>query len=73
MVFRECRTEGGHVFLEIKNMNEKKGRISGFLYSFLSFFLSFCHLQLMIYTCKGKGKEKKGNILQETHFSLSLS
>lgn len=69
MVFRECRTEGDHVFLEIKNMNERKGRISGFLYS----FLSFCHLQLMIYTCKGKGKEKKGNILQETHFSLSLS
>lgn len=53
-------------------MNEKKGRISGFLCSFLSFFHSFIQLQLMIHTCKGKEREKKGNILQEFKFKLDV-
>lgn len=58
MVFRECRTEGDHVFLEIKNMNEKKGRISGFLYSFLSFFLSFTTYDIYMQR-KRKGEKRQ--------------
>ena len=63
MVFRECWTEGDHVFLEIKNMNQKKRRIKlvvfyirFFLSFYISFFLSFTTYDTYIHA---KEKERK--------------